>query len=100
MSLLYSAICLAICMMAVVRLNSLGKQSAYLKRFVLVMIAVGSFGGVLRPISPELISGLSDTLFAVGIFTSMVARYYRQQWYEDRADADDTLIDRLLDKVR
>jgi hypothetical protein len=101
MSLLYSVICLAICAIAVARLNSLSNESAYVKRAVLVLIAVGAFGGVLRPLAPELISGVSDVMFASGILTSMVVRYYKPEWYDDRRPpTGDTLIERLLDKVR
>ena len=63
----------------------------------LVLLAVGAFGGVLRPVAPELISGWSDVLFAGGVLTSMVVRYHRPQWY---ANSPMTLIERLLDRVR
>lgn len=100
MSMLYSLVCLGIALVAVQRLNSLPSESAYLRRVVLVMLAVGAFGGVFRPVAPELISGWSDVLFATGVLTSMVVRYYKPEWYDDRPQAGETLIERLLDKVR
>lgn len=97
--LLYSAMCLAIAVVAVHRLNSLPAEAAYLRRVVLVLLAVGAFGGVLRPVAPELISGWSDVLFATGVLASMVVRYYRPDLYDDRRPGD-TLLERLLDRVR
>lgn len=98
MSIIYSLICLGIALVAIHRLNSLAREAALLRRIVLVLLAVGAFGGVLRPIAPELISGWSDVLFAAGVLTSMVVRYYRPHWYDDRKG--EPLIERLLDKVR
>lgn len=99
MSVLYSLICLGIVVVALHRLNSLPPEAAMLRRVVLVLLAVGAFGGVLRPVAPELISGWSDVLFATGVLASMVVRYYRPDLYDDRLPGD-TLLERLLDRVR
>ena len=101
MSLLYSAFCLAICGIAVARLNSLGHESALLKRVVLVLIAVGALGGVMRPFVPPTVSSLYDAMFAGGVMTSMIVRYYRPAWYADRGPSShETFITRLLDRVK
>jgi hypothetical protein len=100
MSFIYSVICFFICTVAVGRLNTLGPETAYLRRIVLVLLAVGALGGALRPLSPDLISGLSDVMFAGGVLTSMVVRYYRPRWYADRPFSRGTWIERVLARGR
>jgi hypothetical protein len=98
MSRLFSIICLAITVTAVLRINSLGYRAAYLKRVVLVCLAVGSFGTAPRPFTPESATAIFDLMFAGGILTSMIVRYYRPAWYADRdPPSHATLITRLMD---
>ena len=84
MSLANSLICLAIAIIAVLRLNSLGHHSSYLRRVVLVMLAAGGFGIAMQPLEPTLTQCWPDVLFSGGVLTSMVVRYYRPDLYADR----------------
>lgn len=84
MSTLYSLICAAIAVVAVIRLNSIGHESSYLRRSVLVMLGAGGFGTAVGQFEPGVAGGWSEILLVTGVLVSMIARYYRPEWYADR----------------
>lgn len=97
MSLLYSLVCVVICVHAVIDLNCATRHSSRLRRAVLLVMAGGAFAGVWRPAMDETEAAAVSTLLLAVLAVDCLIRHHWRHLYNDRADP--ALIARLLDRI-
>lgn len=82
--LVYWVACAVICAMALEALNEMHARTSHVKRGVMLMAAVGGFGGIVRPLWPDALSDLTDAALVSGVAAHMLIVRYRPDLYADR----------------
>lgn len=85
MSYAYLFVCIGLCAMALCTLNKMGRGASYYRRATMLMVAVGAFGGIVRPWWPDEVSTLCDLALLGGFGADWLIREHWPALYQDRA---------------
>lgn len=96
-AVLFSFICLVICVHAVGDLNDAHRATSRVRKLVLLAMAGASFAGIFRPAMEHDAGDVAATAVILVMATDCLIRRYWRHLYHDRCDP--RLLARLHDRV-